>query len=153
MIGSKFAEDCLLHLREIIKRPEEEQERLLLRILKKNRDTEFGRKYDFAGIQSVRDFQKRVPYTDFEDYDGLIDREIAGDRGVFTADPPYFYCISSGSMGAQKYFPLTREDAELQHVYWDGAPRAIVRKDLSEYTEEELFGKIFLMSDAYLTNM
>lgn len=153
MIESRFAEESLRHLNEIVTRPKKEQEELLLRILRKNRDTVFGKKYGFERIRSVSDFQKAVPFTSFEDYDALIEREISGERGVFTADPPYFYCISSGSMGVQKYFPLTKEDAVLQHRYWDGAIRAIIRKDLPEYTEEELFGKIFLMSDAYLTFM
>ncbi|MCR5404661.1 MAG: GH3 auxin-responsive promoter family protein [Butyrivibrio sp.] len=153
MIESQFAEESLRHLNEIVTRPKEEQEKLLLNILEKNRDTVFGKKYGFDRIRSVSDFQKAVPFTAFEDYEPLINREIAGERGVFTADPPYFYCISSGSMGTVKYFPLTREDAVLQHRYWDGAIRAIIRRDLSQYSEEELFGKIFLMSDAYLTNM
>ena len=153
MIESQFSEECLRHLNEIVTRPKEEQEKFLLRILRKNQNTVFGKQYRFDKIQSVRDYQNAVPYTVFEDYEPLIDREIAGERGVFTADPPYFYCISSGSMGVQKYFPLVKEDAVLQHMYWDGAIRAIIRKDLPEYTEEELFGKIFLMSDAYLTYM
>lgn len=153
MIESNFAKESLSHLNEISKRPKEEQEKLLLRILKKNQNTVLGKRFHFDEIKSVRDFQAKVPFTEFEDYDELIDREIAGERGVFTADPPYFYCISSGSMGVQKYFPLTREDAILQHTYWDGAIRGIIRRDFPQYTEEELFGKIFLMSDVFLTSM
>lgn len=79
--------------------------------------------------------------------------EISGERGLFTADPPYFFCISSGSAGKQKYLPLTRREAELQHIYWDGAIRAIIRRDLSHYSEKDLFGNIFLMSDTFLTSM
>ena len=153
MIESQFAEEAFRHLKEIARRPEEEQEKLLLRILRRNRDTVFGKQYGFDRIRSVSDYQRAVPETTFPDYEELIDREIAGERGVFTADAPYFYSISAGSMGVQKYFPLTREDASLQHLYWDGAIRAIIRRDLPDCTEEELFGKIFSMSDAYLTYM
>lgn len=153
MIESQFAQESLRRLNEITTRPAEEQEKLLLRILEKNKDSVFGKQYGFDRIRSVSDYQKSVPYTDFEDYEPLIDREIAGERGVFTADPAYYFCISSGSLGTPKFFPLSREDAELQHIYWDGAMRSIIRRDLPEYTEEELFGTIFLMNDSYLTFM
>lgn len=153
MLESRFAEESYQRLRTVIEHPKEEQEQFLLRVLQKNKYTVFGKRYDFGSIRSAAEFQERVPLTDYEDYEELINREIAGERGLFTADPPYFYCISSGSIGDSKYLPLTKEDAILQHIYWDGAIRAIIRRDFPEYSEEELFGDIFLMSDAFLTHM
>ena len=153
MIESSFAQECLERLMSVTSRAMDEQKSFLLRILEKNKDTFFGKKYDFSSIHSISDFQERLPFTEFDDYEKLIDREVAGERGIFTAAPPYFYCLSSGSLGEPKYFPLVKEDAILQHIYWDGAIRGIIRRDLSQFTEEELFGNIFLMSDVFLTNM
>ena len=41
--------------------PMQEQNRLLLRILRKNRETTFGRKHGFADIISYDDYRTRVP--------------------------------------------------------------------------------------------
>ena len=43
-------------------------ERLLMQILRDNADTEYGRKYDFANIHSVAEYQEKVPYTTYDDY-------------------------------------------------------------------------------------
>lgn len=153
MVETLFSEKCLCHLEKISMRAREEQNELLFRILDKNKDTVFGKKYGFSDIASFEEYQKRIPYTDYSDYEDLIEREIAGERGVFSSEPPFFFCISSGSLGKSKFFPLTMTDARLQHIYWDGAIRAIIRRDLKQYSEEELFGNIFLMCDTFLTNM
>jgi hypothetical protein len=44
----------------------EVQRSLLLNILKKNAETEFGRKYGFQRIRNEADYQKKVPLQDYE---------------------------------------------------------------------------------------
>jgi len=44
------------------------QERTLLGLVGRARDTRFGRDHDFARIRSVADFQARVPLRQFEDF-------------------------------------------------------------------------------------
>ena len=43
--------------------PMGENEKLLLRILEQNKDTEYGRKYGFANIHSIEEYQKKVPVS------------------------------------------------------------------------------------------
>ena len=88
------------HLNRLTAQADAEQEALLLRILRENRDTELGRRYRFSEIKSAADFAKSVPLSTFEDYEELIERTVNGENGVFMAARPYFYCISSGSTGA-----------------------------------------------------
>ena len=153
MIDSQFAKNALQHFDEIVTRPGNEQEALLFGILEKNRDTAWGQKFGFAGIRSVREYQDKVPFSNYEDYEALIEREIAGERGVFTAAPPFLFSLSSGTTGAHKYFPLTMEDARLQYLYWDGVIQAMIRRDLPQYSEEELFGNIFITTDVFATHL
>ena len=49
-----------------------ENEKLLLRILEQNKDTEYGRKYGFADIHSIEEYQKKVPVSVYDDYAGYI---------------------------------------------------------------------------------
>ena len=52
--------------------PMGENEKLLLRILEQNKDTEYGRKYGFANIHSIEEYQKKVPVSVYDDYAGYI---------------------------------------------------------------------------------
>lgn len=47
-------------LEEETKRPMEEQQNLLFKILKDNQNTEFGKAQGFSEIRSIEDYQKKV---------------------------------------------------------------------------------------------
>ena len=64
---------------EIIKDPMKEQEKLLLDLLAENKDTEYGKRYGFEKITSIRDFQEKVPVTEYKDYEPYI--ESMADHG------------------------------------------------------------------------
>ena len=89
----------------------ETQERSLKKIVRQNRKSELGKKFDFANIHSIADFQKKVPLTTFEDYAPLIDRMIEnGEKNIITSKPIVRYCSSSGSVGKPKLQPKTWRD-------------------------------------------
>jgi len=85
-------------------------ERLLMKLLKKSKNTEFGKKYDFANIRSVSDYQKKIPYTTYEDYKAYID-EMAetGRQGLLTAETVEFFAKTSGTTGIMKRIPVVRK--------------------------------------------
>ena len=82
----------------------------LLSILSENADTEYGKRYGFASIEGVEAFQTRVPITTYEDYQGYVERMIAGERGALTVSDPVYYAITSGSTDTPKYVPVTEHD-------------------------------------------
>jgi len=49
------------------------QERLLLATLKRNEDTEYGRRHGVARIRSAHEDRQRVQPTDYGDYAGAVD--------------------------------------------------------------------------------
>ena len=84
-------------------------EALLFRILKKNRDTEYGRLYRFSEIKSLEDYRRTVPVTEHQDYEAYIDRMIHGDeKNLITSLPVIAYAQSSGTVGGRKFVPLTQ---------------------------------------------
>lgn len=89
----------------------ETQEKALQNIMQRNKDCELGKKYGFADIRSLRDFQDRVPLSTFEDYAPLIDSMIEeGKENIITSDKIHRYCSSSGSVGKPKLQPKTAKD-------------------------------------------
>lgn len=83
------------------------QRQLLLDLLQRNAGTEYGRTHGFASIRSVAEFQSRVPLTDYDDYQGFIERVAAGEPRVLTADPVLLLEPTSGSTAATKLIPYT----------------------------------------------
>ena len=89
----------------------ETQNRILMKILHDNKDCELGKKYDFANIHSIQEFQDKVPLSTFEDYSPLIDRMLEHDeKNVITSKKIRRYCSSSGSVGKPKMQPKTFRD-------------------------------------------
>ena len=89
----------------------ETQEKTLLNIMKRNKNCELGKKYGFADVSSIRDFQDKVPLSTFEDYASLIDSMIdEGRENIITSDKIERYCSSSGSVGKPKLQPKTGKD-------------------------------------------
>ena len=85
------------------------QRTVLNEIVRRNRDTEFGREFGFGEIQTPEQFQRRVPITDYEFYAQRIVRIATGEqRNVLTVDPVNLLAPTSGSTGGEKLIPYTR---------------------------------------------
>jgi hypothetical protein len=89
--------------------PVEARDRLLHQIVKTNADTEFGRRYGFARIRSFRQFQEQVPLSTYEDLEPYITASMNGRPNQLTRHPPVLFTTTSGTTGASKYIPMTRE--------------------------------------------
>jgi hypothetical protein len=83
------------------------QEKLLLHLLKQNANTEIGRRYGFATIRSVTEYQARVPLSTYDDYQEAIQRIGAGEHHVLTSDPVLLLELTSGSTAPTKQIPYT----------------------------------------------
>lgn len=90
--------------------PRKENERLLLHILEKNKDTEYGKKYGFAEIHSIEEYREKVPVSVYDDYAGYILRMSEnGEENLITSGKVVHYNKSSGTVGNPKRIPLTEE--------------------------------------------
>lgn len=83
------------------------QRRLLCHILRRNADSEFGRRYRFNGIHDTAEFQRRVPPCDYDDLAAAIDRIAAGAPNVLTAERVLLLQPTSGSTSDRKLIPYT----------------------------------------------
>ena len=57
----------------------------LITILRANKTTDYGSHYGFSDIQSIKEYQERVPLTQYEDYQSLIKLQTnIGETGILT---------------------------------------------------------------------
>ena len=86
-------------------------QQVLLKIIRENKDTEYGKKYGFSEIKSVEDYQKKVPLTLYEDYMDFIERSKNGELNLLTRKKINNYAITSGTTGIRKFIPQSSSTA------------------------------------------
>ncbi|UCD55295.1 MAG: GH3 auxin-responsive promoter family protein [Candidatus Omnitrophota bacterium] len=84
------------------------QKKVLFDYLARNKQTEYGLKYDFPKIQSINDYQQRVPINDYESLRPYIDRMQRGEPNMLTAENPIFFGLTTGTTSAPKLIPATK---------------------------------------------
>jgi hypothetical protein len=88
--------------------PETAQRQRLFAILRRNRNTVFGRSHRFATVDTVADFQRCVPMCDYAALEPYIEDMRQGKASALTVDPPIMYAMTSGTTAQPKYIPVTR---------------------------------------------
>ena len=95
------------------KDPGEVSRQLLMRILSENSGTEYGRRYDFAGIRSYGEYRSRVPVITYDDIAGDVERMIAGEKNILTSYACDHMNMTSGTVGRSKRIPMTDRQAQI----------------------------------------
>ncbi|MBK9938941.1 MAG: GH3 auxin-responsive promoter family protein [Chitinophagaceae bacterium] len=72
--------------------------------------TEFGRKYNFSNLFTVRDFKNAVPVHEYNDLKPYIERIMAGEQNILWNTPIYWFAKSSGTTSDKsKFIPISDE--------------------------------------------
>ncbi len=104
----KEGEPVYKEFQELTKDPMKHQEEFLMKLLQDNKDTEYGKKYGFADIKSIKEYQEKVPISKYDDYVEYIIRMTEhGEKDLITAYDVNHYCKSSGTMGNPKRLPMS----------------------------------------------
>ncbi len=109
---------------EEFKRGPQLNEELLMRVLRDNKDTEYGKRYGFADITSVEEYQRRVPVIVYDDIARDLERMCDGEKNILTAYPFTHMNETSATMGIPKRIPMTQAQAQVflryNKQYMDG---------------------------------
>ena len=85
-------------------------EEQLLKRIRKNENTEFGRRHSFKSIKSYEDYKRIMPLTDYNEYKEFTDDLLEnGTQGRLIKDKIDFLVHTSGTTGVKKMFPVTKE--------------------------------------------
>lgn len=88
------------------RQPDTQQQALLRSLLSAHQETAFGQQHGFADIRSVAEFQRRVPLRSDVEFRPWLDRVVAGEPRVLTADSIIAFESTGGTAGA-KFIPYT----------------------------------------------
>lgn len=133
----------MIRLTDTSEKAGEIQKQLLTDLLCQNRKTKYGRKCRFSRIKSVEDFQRKVPVSDYNDYEKYLIRIVNGEKNILTAEDVVYFCISSRAADEEFYLPLTETDIYLQYLYAYEAVSDAVREHCQSPDGEKVFGRIF----------
>lgn len=109
--GVLLGDVSLFEIEHHTKNPVKAQQSTFKKIINRNKNSEYGKKYDFANIKSIEDFQSKVPITTYEDYEPYVERIIKNkEKNLMFTGPNIRYCSSSGSVGKPKILPKSIKD-------------------------------------------
>ena len=138
-------------LERYINKGEEMQHEILQYLVKRGKDTEYGRKYLFSTIKNYNDFAQNIPLNTYEELKGYIDRMRHGERNILWPGQVKWYAKSSGTTNDKsKFIPITHEG--LQNVHYQGG-KDVLAYYLSNNPDSKLFsGKGLILGGSHSPN-
>ena len=138
-------------LERYINKGEEMQHEILQYLVKRGKDTEYGRKYLFSTINNYNDFAQNIPLNTYEELKGYIDRMRHGERNILWPGQVKWYAKSSGTTNDKsKFIPITHEG--LQNVHYQGG-KDVLAYYLSNNPNSKLFsGKGLILGGSHSPN-
>ena len=91
---------------------QEDQLRTLRNLLDKAKYTQFGKDHGFESIQTVAQFQEKVPVRDYEAAKNYFDQTVKGVPDVLWPGVPLYFGKTSGTTSGAKYIPITRDSVK-----------------------------------------
>ena len=115
-IAAWFLKKRFHQIELFLKYPNEVQNELLLTLIDFSKNTELGKRYGFDSIKSYEAFANRVPITNYEGYQDLIERSRKGENNIFWPTPIKWFAKSSGTTNSKsKFIPVSTESLEDCH--------------------------------------
>ena len=78
--------------------------------------TEFGKKYHFSRLFTVKDFKKNIPVQEYDDIKPYIERMMNGEENILWNTPINWFAKSSGTTSTKsKFIPISEESLTDNH--------------------------------------
>lgn len=98
------------------KYPYDVQKDVLNRLVDQASGTEWGKKYGYSSMDSIEDFQERVPLSTYEDLKPYIERLRNGEQNILWPSEIKWFAKSSGTTSDKsKFIPVSNESLEDCH--------------------------------------
>ena len=127
------------------------QHNVLMNLIKKASDTEWGNKHGYSNIRKYEDFASNVGIQDYESLKGYIDRMRHGESDVLWKGTCRWFAKSSGTTNDKsKFIPVTADG--LKNVHYTGG-RDSVSLYLRLNPESRIFsGKSLILGGSHASN-
>jgi hypothetical protein len=113
---SRLARLRLSQIEEWIEHPVNIQREVLQELVTAAQYTEFGRKYNFDKLFSLKAFKETVPVHEYDDLKPYIQRMMEGEEHILWNTPIKWFAKSSGTTSEKsKFIPVSEESLEKGH--------------------------------------
>jgi GH3 auxin-responsive promoter len=131
--------------------PIEAQRDVLQNLVTSAQYTEFGRKYNFSQLFTIRAFKEAVPIHDYGDMKPYINRILDGEQNILWNTPIYWFAKSSGTTSDKsKFIPVS--DESLQDCHFKGAKDVLTLYYNFNPASELLTGKGLVIGGSHTIN-
>ena len=112
-------------LDDITYNPMRSQEDFVMRLVRENAKTEYGRNNGFKNIRNINDFKRCLPLTTYSDYTPYIERIANGERNVLTAYLTEHISIWEGFKGLpQSLYDIPERQSACSDAHWQDSTSA-----------------------------
>jgi len=131
------------HIRNWSQRAVADQDKIFKQLIRKAKDTRFGKDHSFGDIHTYEDFKSRVPIRDYEGLRSYVERIIQGESDVLWPGKPKYFGKTSGTTSGVKYIPLTK-DSMPNHM---NSAKCAILNYVAESGDSSVFdGKMIFLS-------
>ncbi len=138
LTAAEKGREALRVLKENCRHAGEFSENLLMKIVRDNENTEYGREHHFSEIRSVEDYKKKIPFTTYDSYAEQIGRMTRGQKNILTVYPIVHYASTSGSVGVPKRIPVSTHTLGLYGDYTSNVATALIADYVREKEGREI---------------
>jgi hypothetical protein len=138
-------------IERFIKFPHETQQDLMIKLITRAKNTEWGNKYEYKSISNVEEFRSRVPVSTYEDIFPSIERLMKGEQNILWPSEITWFSKSSGTTNAKsKFIPVSKE--ALHDCHYKGG-KDLISMYFNNYPESHMFkGKGLAIGGSYVAN-
>lgn len=148
---SRLARLRLWKIDHWINNPVQAQREVLQHIVTSAQYTEFGRKYGFNKLFSIRSFKQAIPIHEYEDIKPYIERIMQGEQNILWNTPITWFAKSSGTTSDKsKFIPVS--DESLQESHFQGAKDVITLYYNFNAESDLLTGKGLIIGGSHQVN-
>jgi len=113
---SKLARMRFWRIDNWTKQPELVQREVLQHLVTSAQYTEFGKKYNFSRLFTLKEFKKNVPIHEYDDLKPYIERMMKGEENILWNTPINWFAKSSGTTSDKsKFIPISEESLQDNH--------------------------------------
>jgi hypothetical protein len=113
---SKLARMRLWRIENWSNHPVAVQREVLQELVTAAQYTEFGRKYNFSKLFSLKEFKKNIPIHEYDDLKPYILRMMDGEVNILWNTPVTWFAKSSGTTSDKsKFIPISQESLQDNH--------------------------------------
>ena len=132
-------------IRHFIEYPISVQGKVFQYLISKGSYTLWGKKYKYSQIKTIKDFQRKIPLSTYEDIFPYIEKMMNGERDILWPGKIKWFAKSSGTTNDKsKYIPVSKES--LRGCHFKGGKHAV-----SIYIKNFPNSKIFKGKSLFIT--